>query len=197
MTAGAEQAALRLVMSLVWSAVGCDDPPPRTDPSAAITPFELPDAPLERAGGDGAPVRVDRPALLHFWATWCAPCRQELPSLLKLADEIDGVRVIAVSDEPWSAIEAHFAPGPVPRWIARDPAAIVTTRSGDEDTADDVFWRRYDTLSAVRHDRFIRLARDEISRPTVRMADATEALCTGLDRVRQAVSPAPATAPRP
>ena len=81
--------------------------------------------------------------------------------------------------------------------IARDPAAIVTTRSGDEDTADDVFWRRYDTLSAVRHDRFIRLARDEISRPTVRMADATEALCTGLDRVRQAVSPAPATAPRP
>ncbi|MAQ18790.1 MAG: hypothetical protein CMN30_28840 [Sandaracinus sp.] len=130
MTAGAEQAALRLVMSLVWSAVGCDDPPPRTDPSAAITPFELPDAPLERAGGDGAPVRVDRPALLHFWATWCAPCRQELPSLLKLADEIDGVRVIAVSDEPWSAIEAHFAPGPVPRWIARDPAGELRRALG-------------------------------------------------------------------
>lgn len=81
--------------------------------------------------------------------------------------------------------------------IARDPDVIVTTRSDDDDTADDVFWRRYDTLSAVRHDRFIRLARDEISRPTVRMADATQALCTGLSRVRQAVNPAPATAPRP
>ena len=81
--------------------------------------------------------------------------------------------------------------------IARDPDVIVTTRSDDDDTADDVFWRRYDTLSAVRHDRFIRLARDEISRPTVRMADATQALCTGLSRVRQAVNPAPTTAPRP
>ncbi|MBH03832.1 MAG: cobalamin-binding protein [Xanthomonadales bacterium] len=82
--------------------------------------------------------------------------------------------------------------------IARDPAAIVTTRrDDDDDPARDVFWRRYDTLSAVRHDRFIRLARDAISRPTVRMAGASQALCTGLDRVRQAVSPAPATAPRP
>lgn len=37
--------------------------------------------------------------LLHFWATWCAPCVTELPSLNRLAKEFEskGVKVIPVS----------------------------------------------------------------------------------------------------
>ncbi|MDX8377767.1 MAG: TlpA disulfide reductase family protein [Mariprofundales bacterium] len=37
--------------------------------------------------------------LLNFWATWCPPCRQEMPSLVALSNKLasNGLKVIAVS----------------------------------------------------------------------------------------------------
>lgn len=52
---------------------------------------------------DGEPVSLDRyegqVVLLNIWATWCAPCREEMPSMQRLQDAIDDpdFRVVAVS----------------------------------------------------------------------------------------------------
>lgn len=37
--------------------------------------------------------------LLNLWATWCAPCEQEMPSMQRLYDELGphGLKVVAVS----------------------------------------------------------------------------------------------------
>jgi cytochrome c-type biogenesis protein len=44
-----------------------------------------------------------RPLLLNVWATWCDPCREEMPSLQRLYDAFKdrGLQVVAVSiDDP-------------------------------------------------------------------------------------------------
>jgi cytochrome c biogenesis protein CcmG, thiol:disulfide interchange protein DsbE len=48
---------------------------------------------------DGAPVRLSqyrgKPVLLNFWATWCAPCQDEMP-LIQRASDINKGRELVV-----------------------------------------------------------------------------------------------------
>ena len=46
--------------------------------------------------------KLDRPAIVHFWATWCAPCVGELPQLLKFGQSLEKAgagRLIMISVE--------------------------------------------------------------------------------------------------
>jgi len=54
-------------------------------------------------GGDGEPTSLDqwrdKVVLLNLWATWCAPCRKEMPSLDRLKAQLggDNFDVVAIS----------------------------------------------------------------------------------------------------
>jgi thiol-disulfide isomerase/thioredoxin len=62
---------------------------------------------------DGKPVRLadfkGKPLLVNLWATWCAPCVKELPTLDQLA-RTGAVRVLAVSqdDGPHASVVAFL-----------------------------------------------------------------------------------------
>jgi cytochrome c biogenesis protein CcmG/thiol:disulfide interchange protein DsbE len=46
--------------------------------------------------------------VLNFWASWCAPCIEEMPSLEQLHHELPQVDIIAVaSDEEFSAYRSY------------------------------------------------------------------------------------------
>ena len=38
-----------------------------------------------------------KPVVLHFWASWCPPCRGEMPSLVKWVKQHPDVQVVVVS----------------------------------------------------------------------------------------------------
>lgn len=63
--------------------------------SAPATPFESPaGAAVTLANFKG------RPVLLNLWATWCAPCVKEMPTLDTLAQSLgDSVQVITLSQD--------------------------------------------------------------------------------------------------
>jgi peroxiredoxin len=78
--------------------------------------------------------QVGHPVLLNFWATWCPPCVDEVPSLEDLARHLQGTgsRMLAVSvDDDWSQIRRFFAKGtPIP--VLLDASKEVPKKFGTE-----------------------------------------------------------------
>lgn len=71
--------------------------------------------------------------LLNFWATWCPPCRQEMPSMAALSERMAdrGLRVIAVSvDRDYSSLKGFVQENQIPFQVLWDRDNRVSARYG-------------------------------------------------------------------
>lgn len=116
-----------LAMAVVVAAA-CDVPEP-LDIGGPAPPF----AALTLDGAEtGSEALLGAPYLLNIWATWCPPCREEMPELQELHDTYagQGFQVVAVSidgrsdrDQILAFLEEHDITFPVwhdPTWAIQD-----------------------------------------------------------------------------
>ena len=71
--------------------------------------------------------------VLNFWATWCPPCVQETPSLVRFAEKVrnQGVAVISVSvDANTEALRDFIKQYDIPYPVGRDPDRSLAARFG-------------------------------------------------------------------
>jgi thiol-disulfide isomerase/thioredoxin len=88
---------------------------------------------------DGAPATLEtyegKHVVLNFWATWCAPCRKEMPMLQELQAEFGGenfaVVTIATGRNNPAAMRKFFADIAVENLpLYRDPKQIMSRQIG-------------------------------------------------------------------
>lgn len=63
-----------------------------------------------------------RVVVLNFWATWCAPCLEELPSLTAMQRQLPQVQVLAVSTDEDAEAYTNF--------LQRHPLDLMKVREG-------------------------------------------------------------------
>ena len=146
---------------------------PPTSPAPRV-PERLPE--LRLPGVDGVVHGLGdwkgRPLLVNFWATWCEPCRREIPLLKKLRREhaADGLEIVGIAvdypDEVRKYAYAHGIDYPV---LVGDQGGLEAVNAFGMETALPF------SVFADRHGRIVTLKVGELHR------DEAELI---LDRVR-------------
>jgi thiol-disulfide isomerase/thioredoxin len=74
-------------------------------------PTELPNISLADPGGIKHALSEwkGRPLLINFWATWCAPCRREIPLLktIRLERAKDGIEIVGIAVDFRDAVQKY------------------------------------------------------------------------------------------
>ena len=95
------------IMLVLCAALGRPQESPKEErhgsPTAPANGAVAPDFTLKVVGAHGKPIRLSslkgKAVLLNFWATWCGPCKIEMPWLVELQKKYgpQGLQVVGVA----------------------------------------------------------------------------------------------------
>lgn len=127
-TARAVPRRILLMLLLAWALAGCsgagDGLVGEGDTLPAMSLQQLDDGP------DGLDGYRGRLLVVNIWATWCAPCREEMPSLQRLADAMAGEPFALVGlsiDDDANLVREFLLRYDIRFPIVLDPGAVETT----------------------------------------------------------------------
>ena len=105
---------------------------------------------LELPGFDGPTWRLSdargQVVLLNFWASWCEPCRSEMPSLELLAERFEKERLTVV------AVNHRETDASIRRYLAQWPITLPIVRDADGAAARAWGVRIFPTTIAIGRD---------------------------------------------
>ena len=118
---------------LVSGLIPGGDPSRSLSPGDPVPPWQLPD--LE--GNLRAVAKPGQATLVNYWASWCAPCREELPLLAALARRPGNrVQVVAIALDNLADAQGFLAAHPLAMDVriespsGTDSSALMGNRHG-------------------------------------------------------------------
>jgi thiol-disulfide isomerase/thioredoxin len=119
-------AAILLAVTLVFAGAGCGNDEKPREPALA---GEL------VAGGQYQGDHKGKVTVVNFWGSWCAPCRAEMPGLVKAYEDLKGDNVaflgINVRDPNVDQARAFVEQYKVPYPSIRDPQSKLALEFDD------------------------------------------------------------------
>ena len=130
-----------LTLAILFLAPSAVEPISSADPLASFNvqslPQPIPAPVVALEGPDGRSLRLEdfrgKVVFLNFWATWCAPCRQEMPAMerLYLAYREHGLVVVAVNfKESGAETEKYIKELGLTLGVALDPDGVAASAFG-------------------------------------------------------------------
>ena len=106
--------------------------------SAQKLPAKTPDFTLKAS--DGQPVNLyklkGKVVIINFWATWCPPCRAEIPDFVSLSETYKGRGVafvgISLDDKGWAVVKPFIAKNKITYPIVLDDGKTQAAYGGIE-----------------------------------------------------------------
>jgi len=117
---------LAVIMGVVWYAL----------PAASVPVKEGSIAPgfsLKDLNGVVQHMPKGKVVLLNFWATWCPPCRREMPSMVTLHQKLKdhGLKIVAISvDKNFDDLTGFVREYSIPFEVLHDGTGEIAHRYG-------------------------------------------------------------------
>lgn len=169
-------------------------------------PTTLPDVRMPTLSGGEQSLRdwLGHPLIVNFWATWCGPCRREMPLLQQLwtQNQSSGLNVVGIAVDSREAVEQYLQHTRVgyPLLVGEDAGSAAVERFGIEPVLPfSVFADAKGQIVAVKigelHSadaRYIVAAVEKVTEgretlPQARAAIAEELRQLAVQRAKQAV----------